>query len=178
MDMQTLVLASAEIFLLTMICVVLVVDLFVTDQNRTITFSLSLASLVGTGFLVLSNTPETTQYLFDGSYVNDPLAGLLKIASIVMVGIGFIYSRSYLIQSKLMKGEFFLLSLFGLLGILIMISANSLLIMYLGLETLALSLYALVAFERNSRDAAESAMKYFILGAIASGSLLLSLIHI
>ena len=61
MDMQTLVLASAEIFLLTMICVVLVVDLFVTDQNRTITFSLSLASLVGTGFLVLSNTPETTQ---------------------------------------------------------------------------------------------------------------------
>ena len=121
MDMQTLVLASAEIFLLTMICVVLVVDLFVTDQNRTLTFSLS---------------------------------------------------RSYLIQSKLMKGEFFLLSLFGLLGILIMISANSLLIMYLGLETLALSLYALVAFERNSRDAAESAMKYFILGAIASGSLL------
>ena len=172
MDMQTLVLASAEIFLLTMICVVLVVDLFVTDQNRTITFSLSLASLVGTGFLVLSNTPATTQYLFDGSYVSDPLAGLLKIASIVMVGIGFIYSRSYLIQSKLMKGEFFLLSLFGLLGILIMISANSLLIMYLGLETLALSLYALVAFERNSRDAAESAMKYFILGAIASGSLL------
>ena len=112
MDMQTLVLASAEIFLLTMICVVLVVDLFVTDQNRTITFSLSLASLVGTGFLVLSNTPEMTQYLFDGSDVNDPLAGLLKIASIVMVGIGFIYSRSYLIQSKLMKGEFFLLSLF------------------------------------------------------------------
>ena len=71
-----------------------------------------------------------------------------------------------------MKGEFFLLSLFGLLGMLIMISANSLLIMYLGLETLSLSLYALVAFDRNSSIAAESAMKYFILGAIASGSLL------
>ena len=71
-----------------------------------------------------------------------------------------------------MKGEFYLLGLFGLLGMMIMISANSLLTMYLGLETLSLSLYALVAFDRNSSASAESAMKYFVLGAIASGALL------
>ncbi len=77
-----------------------------------------------------------------------------------------------MIDNDLFKGEFFILILFGLLGIMIMISANSMLVMYLGLETLALSLYALVALDRNSSIAAESAMKYFILGAIASGSLL------
>ena len=172
MDMQTIFSASAEIFLVIMICVVLIVDLFVEGEERKITFWLSLISLFGTAILVFNNTPESREFIFDGSYVNDPLAGVLKIASIIMVGVGFIYSRNYLIKSNLMKGEFFLLSLFGLLGMLIMISANSLLIMYLGLETLSLSLYALVAFDRNSSIAAESAMKYFILGAIASGSLL------
>ena len=172
MDMQTIFSASAEIFLVIMICAVLIVDLFVEGEERKVTFWLSLASLFGTAILVFNNTPESREFIFDGSYVNDPLAGVLKIASIIMVGVGFIYSRNYLIKSNLMKGEFFLLSLFGLLGMLIMISANSLLIMYLGLETLSLSLYALVAFDRNSSIAAESAMKYFILGAIASGSLL------
>ena len=172
MDMQTIFSASAEIFLVIMICAVLIVDLFVEGEERKVTFWLSLASLLGTALLVLNNTPESREFIFDGSYVNDPLAGLLKIASIIIVGVGFIYSRKYLIKNNLMKGEFFLLSLFGLLGMLIMISANSLLIMYLGLETLSLSLYALVAFDRNSSIAAESAMKYFILGAIASGSLL------
>ena len=172
MDMQTIFSASAEIFLVIMICAVLIVDLFVEGEERKVTFWLSLASLLGTALLVFNNTPESREFIFDGSYVNDPLAGLLKIASIIMVGVGFIYSRKYLIKNNLMKGEFFLLSLFGLLGMLIMISANSLLIMYLGLETLSLSLYALVAFDRNSSIAAESAMKYFILGAIASGSLL------
>jgi NADH-quinone oxidoreductase subunit N len=172
MDMQTIFSASAEIFLVIMICAVLIVDLFVEGEERKITFWLSLISLFGTAILVFNNTPESREFIFDGSYVNDPLAGVLKIASIIMVGVGFIYSRNYLIKSNLMKGEFFLLSLFGLLGMLIMISANSLLIMYLGLETLSLSLYALVAYDRNSSIAAESAMKYFILGAIASGSLL------
>ena len=172
MGMQTMLSASAEIFLAIMICIVLVVDLFVNDKDRKVTFWLSFGTLIVTVALVMNNTPETREFIFDGSYVNDPLAGLLKIASISMVGVGFIYSRHYLIKNNLMKGEFFLLSLFGLLGILIMISANSLLIMYLGLETLSLSLYALVAFDRNSSIAAESAMKYFILGAIASGSLL------
>jgi NADH-quinone oxidoreductase subunit N len=89
-----------------------------------------------------------------------------------MVGVGFWYARDYLRQNELLKGEFYLLGLFGLLGMMIMISANSLLTMYLGLETLSLSLYALVAFDRNSAAGAEAAMKYFVLGAIASGAFL------
>jgi NADH-quinone oxidoreductase subunit N len=111
MDMQTIFSASAEIFLVIMICAVLIVDLFVEGEERKITFWLSLISLFGTAILVFNNTPESREFIFDGSYVNDPLAGVLKIASIIMVGVGFIYSRNYLIKSNLMKGEFFLLSL-------------------------------------------------------------------
>ena len=89
-----------------------------------------------------------------------------------MVALVFLYSRDYLVRAGLFKGEFFILGLFGLLGVMVMISANNLLILYLGLELLSLSLYALVAFDRESGVAAESAMKYFVLGAIASGTLL------
>ena len=99
--------------------------------------------------------------------MSDGLSQVLKLGVIVTVGVGFLYSRDYLRQTGLMKGEYYLLGLFGLLGMMIMISANSLLTMYLGLETLSLSLYALVAFDRNSAESAESAMKYFVLGAIA-----------
>jgi len=88
------------------------------------------------------------------------------------VAVGFLYARDNLNDNGLLRGEFFILGLFGLLGMMIMMSANSLLTMYLGLETLALSQYALVAYERNSPAAAEAAMKYFVLGAIASGALL------
>lgn len=164
--------ASAEITLLIMICVVLVVDLFVKDKKRTVTYWLSLISLAVTAWMLMSTAPDTRTVLFSGSYVSDALSQVLKLAAIGVVALGFLYARDYLRQNGLMKGEFYLLGLFGLLGIMIMISANSLLTMYLGLETLSLSLYALVAFDRNSATCAESAMKYFVLGAIASGAFL------
>jgi NADH-quinone oxidoreductase subunit N len=110
--------------------------------------------------------------IFDGSYISDSLSQVLKVGVALFVGITFIYSRDYLAANGLHKGEFYLLGLFGLLGMMIMSSANSLLIMYLGVETLGLSMYALVAIDRNNAQSAESAMKYFILGAIASGCLL------
>ena len=101
------------------------------------------------------------------------LAGnVLKVFAYLVVAIVFLYSRDYLVRAGLFKGEFFVLGLFGLLGVMVMISAHSLLILYMGLELLSLSLYALVAFDRDSGVAAESAMKYFVLGAIASGTLL------
>ena len=103
---------------------------------------------------------------------SDPLSQVLKLTAVGFVAVAFLYSRDYLRANDLHKGEFYVLGLFGLLGMMIMISANSLLTMYLGLETLALSLYALVAIDRNNVTAAESAMKYFVLGAIASGALL------
>lgn len=164
--------ASPEIVLLLMICVVLISDVFISDDKRIVTFWTSIASLALTAWSLFASAPEARTLLFDGSYVSDPLSQLLKLAAVGMVALGFLYSRDYLKQNELLRGEFFLLGLFGLLGIMIMISANSMLTMYLGLETLSLSLYALVAFERNSARAAEAAMKYFVLGAIASGALL------
>lgn len=161
-----------EITLLILICVVLVTDLFVVDENRATTYWLTIGSLIITAWAVLASAPSGRTVLFDGSYVSDALSQVLKLGVIGIVGVGFIYARDYLRQNGLMKGEYYLLGLFGLLGMLIMISANSLLTMYLGLETLSLSLYALVAFDRDSGDSAEAAMKYFVLGAIASGSLL------
>ena len=164
--------ATPEIMLLILLCVILIADLFIEDESRAATFWLTIASLVITAWSVVACAPDGRTLLFDGSYVSDGLSQVLKLGVIVTVGVGFLYSRDYLRQTGLMKGEYYLLGLFGLLGMMIMISANSLLTMYLGLETLSLSLYALVAFDRNSAESAESAMKYFVLGAIASGSLL------
>ena len=165
------VFAAPEIVLLGLICVVLIVDLFVDDEHRSVTFWLSMASLGIILWLTLGISTERV-VVFDGSYVADPLAQVLKAGVIGFVAIAFLYARDYLRANDLHKGEFYLLGLFGLLGMMIMISANSLLTMYLGLETLALSQYALVAIDRRNATSAESAMKYFVLGAIASGALL------
>jgi NADH-quinone oxidoreductase subunit N len=167
-----LILAAPEIFLTTAICIVLLVDVFLRDDQRHITYVLSMLALIGTA---------TAQYLFDvsnqaigfnGSYVADPAGNVLKMFAYVVTGVVFVYSRDYLAENGLLKGEFFILGLFGLLGVMIMISAHSLLTLYLGLEVLALSQYTLVAFNRDAAVSAESAMKYFVLGAIASGTLL------
>ena len=164
--------AAPEIVLLTLLCAVLLADLFVRDENRVVTFWLSIGALVLTGLSLVMTTPVESILLFDGSYISDSLSQILKLASVILVGVGFVYARDYLQQNQLLKGEFYVLGLFGLLGMMVMMSANSLLTMYLGLETLSLSQYALVAFDRNSKNGAESAMKYFVLGAIASGALL------
>jgi len=158
--------------LLGLICVVLLADLFVEDEKRVITFWLTIAALFITGASLVMTAQETRTVLFDGSYVSDQLSHVLKLTAVGVVAVSFMYARDYLHQNKLFKGEYYVLGLFGLFGTMVMISANSLLTMYLGLETLSLSLYALVAFDRNSATAAESAMKFFVLGAIASGSLL------
>lgn len=172
MDITSFVAAAPEMTLLGAICVVLIADLFVDDDKRIITFGIALASLAVTLWALLATAPEGRIVIFDGSYVSDPLSQVLKVAATGFVAVSFIYSRDFLAANGLHKGEFYLLGLFGLLGMLIMISSNSLLTMYLGLETLALSQYALVAIDRNNVTSAESAMKYFVLGAIASGGLL------
>ena len=172
MDLSNYVYAAPEMVLLGLICVVLVVDLFVEDHNRHITFLAALAAIVATIATLLGTAPAETTLVFSGAYVADPLSTVLKVATAGFVAIVFIYSRGYLGANDLHKGEFYTLGLFGLLGMMIMMSANSLLTMYLGLETLALSQYALVAIDRKNVVSAEAAMKYFVLGAIASGSFL------
>ena len=172
MDLSAYIYAAPEMTLLGLICVVLIADLFVDDEHRVATFWMAMASLGITLWTLLSTAPESPTVVFSNAYISDALSQVLKITAAGFVALTFLYSRDYLRANDLHKGEFYVLGLVGLLGMMIMISANSLLIMYLGLETLALSLYALVAIDRNNATSAESAMKYFVLGAIASGALL------
>jgi len=172
MNFMDLVFAAPEMTLLGLICVVLVADLYVDADHRALTFRLSMAALVVIAGVLYLTPPARPVILFDGSYISDAFSQVLKLGAVIFVGLSFLYGRDYMRANDLEKGEFYLLGLFGLLGMMIMMSANSLLTMYLGLETLALSLYALVAIDRANVTSAESAMKYFVLGAIASGSLL------
>jgi NADH-quinone oxidoreductase subunit N len=165
--------ALPEIVLLVATCVLLVADLFVTDARRNITYVLSLGILVLTGavcWMTLSSGLVT--YAFGGMYVTDPMANLLKLVAIISVALVLVYAQSYARDRGLWKGELFTLGLFSLLGIMLMISANNLLVIYLGLELQALSLYTLVALRRDDARSSEAAMKYFVLGALASGFLL------
>ncbi len=172
MNWMTYIAAAPEMTLLGLICVVLVADLFVDDEHRVLTFWMSIAGLGITLWALLATAPDARVVIFDGSYVSDPLSQVLKIAATGFVAISFLYARDYLRANDLHKGEYYVLGMIGLLGMMIMISANSMLTMYLGMETLALSQYTLVAIDRNNVTSAESAMKYFVLGAIASGALL------
>ena len=172
MTLTDYIAAAPEIILLGLICVVMIADLFVQDRERNTTFWLSMASLAVVAVALYMTTPSEPIVAFYGAYVSDPFSQILKLATVLFVGVSFLYARDYLIVNGLNKGEYYLLGLFGLLGMMIMMSAHSLLTMYLGLETLALSMYALVAIDRNNVTSAESAMKYFVLGAIASGALL------
>ena len=161
-----------EMFLLAMALGILVLDLFLPQSRRGVTYALSQFALLGTLLLVVVLASDQVRLSFSNSFVADPMADLLKAAVLIISVAVFSYSRSYLSVRDLYKGEFFVLGLLGILGMMIMISAHSMLTLYLGLELLSLSLYALVAFNRDSSVSSESAMKYFVLGSIASGMLL------
>ena len=172
LEMLNFDVAWPEIFLLAMTCVVLVVDVFLKDEKRNTTYVLSQLSLIITIFIILTNQSSERIIAFNGTFVSDTLAVVLKVFVLAIVAIIFVYSRDYLKERSIFKGEFYVLGLFGALGMMIMISAHHFLTLYLGLELLSLSLYAMVAFNRDNPNAAEAAMKYFVLGAIASGMLL------
>lgn len=164
--------ALPEIFLLGMTCLVLLVDVFLRDAQRNVSYVLAQLGLLGTFALLLSGRTDTPVYAFNNMFVQDGMADLLKLFVIVIVAVVFVYSRDYLKDRGLFKGEFYLLGLFATLGMMLMISAASLLMLYLGLELLSLCLYAMVALHRDNGNASEAAMKYFVLGALASGMLL------
>jgi NADH-quinone oxidoreductase subunit N len=164
--------AAAEVFVVTALCVILVIDVFLTDRLRWLTYVLSLLTLAGAAYMTVRYGVQSRTIAFDGMYIADPMGDVLKLFAYGTVAVTFLYSREYLQRRGLFKGEYFVLGLVALLGVMVMISAGSLLTVYLGVELLSLSLYAMVAFDRDSGVAAESAMKYFVLGAIASGTLL------
>ncbi len=171
-EMPNFLPAAPEIFLLTMTCVILVVDLFLTERSRAATYVLSQATLVGAFILSLSLYSDATVVSFSGTFVLDPMATVLKLAIYGAGFVIFLYARPYLRARNMFTGEFFVLGLFGVLGMMVMVSAHSFLTIYLGLELLSLALYAMVALQRESQAATEAAMKYFILGAMASAMLL------
>jgi NADH-quinone oxidoreductase subunit N len=164
---------TPEICLTAAICVILLIDVFTSDKRPGLTATLTLVALVVSAAFTVEYAHVTERVvLLNGMYVADELAFVLKLAGFLVVALALLYSRSYLINRNILRGEYYVLALTALLGIFVLVSANSLLTLYLGVELLALSVYAMVAFDRDSGVAAEAAMKYFVLGAIGSGALL------
>jgi NADH-quinone oxidoreductase subunit N len=164
--------AYPEIFLLVMVCVVMLVDLIVGEKRRYFAFFLAQFALIGCAALTFSTFSSDISYTFSGMFVDDPMSDTLKLMVYATVAVVLIYSRTYIGVRGMFKGEFFSLALFATLGMMVMISASHFLSLYLGLELLSLSLYAMVALQRDSTAATEAAMKFFVLGALASGFLL------
>jgi len=175
LSMPDLLPAYAEIFLVVMASVILIADLFVSGRERGLTYGLSLVTLVGCAVLTLGTMQAgggQVSYAFGNMFVSDYMGDVLKLLTYLAVAACFVYSRGYLADRDLLKGEYFALALFATLGMMVMISANHFLTLYLGLELLSLCLYAMVALNRDSAASTEAAMKYFVLGALASGLLL------
>jgi len=165
--------AAPEIFLSVATMLILVVGLFVDDARRNVTYVLSLAVLAAVAAICsVLLAQDAVVYAFDGLYVTDPMANVLKLFALLCTGLVLVYAQGYARDRGIWQGELFVLALFVLLGVMLMISANNLLVVYLGLELQALALYALVALRRDDARATEAAMKYFVLGALASGFLL------
>ena len=164
--------AYPEIFLLVMVCVVMLADLVAGENRRYIAYLLSQMALFGCALLTFITFSAETTYTFSGMFVDDAMADILKLMVYITVAAVLVYSRSYISVRGMFTGEFFSLVLFATLGMMVMISASHFLTLYLGLELLSLSLYALVALQRDNATATEAAMKFFVLGALASGFLL------
>jgi NADH-quinone oxidoreductase subunit N len=167
-----LVYACPEIFLGLAACAILMLDLLLNDAQRRWTGVLAVISLVLTAVLVTVQPIPLKIVALGGLFELDHMAQLLKIVTLLIVAAVFVYSTDYLQRRAILKGEYYVLGLFSVLGAMVLISAGSLITLYLGLELMSLCLYAMVAFDRESGIAAESAIKYFVLGSMASGTLL------
>ncbi len=165
--------AAPELFLAAMALIILLVDLVVKDSRRTVTFTLTQIALVGCAAIQFYTSTGEVVYTFSNMFVDDLMSDLLKLFLYMTMIIVLFYSRGYVLDREAMnKGEYYVLALFATLGMMVMISANHFVTIYMGLELLSLSLYAMVAMNRDSVVSTEAAMKYFVLGALASGLLL------
>ncbi|HZW22393.1 NADH-quinone oxidoreductase subunit NuoN [Noviherbaspirillum sp.] len=168
-----------EIFLLIATSAILLIDMFLTEAKRHVTFMLAIVTLIVCAALNIADFGNPTVYTFNNMFVSDAMSNLLKVFSYIAVGMTLVYSRQYATERGMLGGtlggEFYVLALFALLGQMVMISGNNFLVIYLGLELMSLSLYALVALRRGNAVSTEAAMKYFVLGALSSGFLLYGL---
>jgi len=164
--------AMPEILVLCMAMFILLLDLFLKPGNRIIIYILAQTTLLGAAYLTISTHAPSVGYAFNGMFVDDALADVLKLMIYLSASIMLVYTRSYITLRGMFRGEFYALVLFAILGMMIMVSGQHFLTLYMGLELLSLCLYALVALDRDNARATEAAMKYFVLGALASGMLL------
>jgi NADH-quinone oxidoreductase subunit N len=172
-EVPVLRIAFAEIFVLAMACLILIVDAFAKHKNRTGPYVLTQFALAGAALLTCVVGAGEISYTFGGMFVSDPMANLLKLLVYISVIAVLCYSRAYVVdRPEMARSEFYVLCLFATLGMMVMISASHFLTVYIGIELLSLSLYAMVAMDRGSVASTEAAMKYFVLGALASGLLL------
>src|SRR5450631_3668736 len=176
MNWQAIYPIAPELGLLLMACVVALVDLWLPGKDRIVTYCIAQASLGAVALIQLWYFyAGFTLYAMQRMVVADPMGHLLGLFATLATMVTLVYARPYAASRDMLKGELFSLSMFSLLGILVMVAANNFLVVYLGLELMSLSLYALVAMRRDSVPATEAAMKYFVLGALASGFLLYGL---
>jgi NADH-quinone oxidoreductase subunit N len=167
-----LITALPEITIVTMAMVILLADLFIKKQNSLVIYGLAQFTLLVAAYFTFSTHAPSVAYAFTNMFVDDALSDVLKLMMYLGASLIFIYTRQYLQQRNMYCGEFYALVLFALVGMMVMVSGQSMLTLYVGLELLSLSLYALVALDRDNARATEAAMKYFVLGALASGMLL------
>ena len=168
-DLMTLL---PEIIVLAMAMSILLISLFLKPKQKIINYILAQITLAVVAFAIISTHTEAVSYAFSDMFVDDTLSDVLKLMMVVATSIMLVYTRQYMQLRNLFKGEYYALVLFGLLGMMIMVSGQNLISIYMGLELLSLCLYTLVAFDRDNPKSTEAAMKYFVLGALASGLLL------
>jgi NADH-quinone oxidoreductase subunit N len=174
--LPNLVIMQPELYVLSMACFVLVLSLFLEKQNEWVLYPLSLATLIGAALLTSNLFQYRPVELFNGGFVLDHLSNLLKTFIYCTTFFVFLYSRRYVVERHIPVGEYYALTLFSVLGMMVLVSAHHLISLYLGLELMSLPLYTLVALQRTNAKSGlqgtEAAMKYFVMGAIASGMLL------
>ena len=174
-SLATLAPAIPEIVLALLVLALLVIDAFLAEEDRHVTYWLAVLALVGTAALTAYSVGRPTLVTFQGMFVADLMSQVLKVAMLLTVAATLVLGRTYLAARGLLSGEFLCLAIFSALGMMVMISAHHFLTLYLGLELMALSQYAMVALQRDSARATEAGMKYFVLGALSSGLLLYGL---
>ncbi|MDR0716425.1 MAG: NADH-quinone oxidoreductase subunit NuoN [Azoarcus sp.] len=164
--------ATAEILVALMALALMLATAFARGCARPLAYALAQITLAAAAFATLLTLGVDARHTFNGTFVHDLLGGLLKLAVYLAMAIALLYGRAWLAARRLDRPEYYLLAILMTLGMMVMIAANHLLTLYIGLEMMSLSLYALVAFDRDAARSTEAGMKYFVLGALASGLLL------
>lgn len=171
-DKAVLALIAPEIFVTVMASITLLAGIFTNKNQGLVTYCLSLVTMLVAGIITFYTMPEVSQSIFDNAFIVDKFACQLKIVMYVILTGIYVYSRLYMQQRDFAQGEFYSLSLFSLLGMMLVISCGNYLTLYLGLELLVLPVYAMIVFVKNKTSYIEAAMKYFVIGSLGAGLLL------